>query len=248
MADRLAGRVALVTGASSGIGRAVAVALAREGADVAVAARRTDRLDVLRGELQELGARALVLELDVSDEAACRAAVARTVAELGGLDLLVNNAGVMLLGTVEGADTDDWRRMMDTNVLGLMYLTHAALPHLLQRRGVLVQMSSTAGRTARAGVAAYNASKWAVNAFSEGLRQEVTARGVRVVVIEPGIVATELREHITQAAARERIQASAAAIRQLQPEDIAAAVVYAATQPEHVAVNEILVRPTDQEW
>jgi NADP-dependent 3-hydroxy acid dehydrogenase YdfG len=248
MTDRLAGRVALVTGASSGIGRAVALALAREGADVAVAARRTDRLDVLRGELLELGVRALVLGLDVSDEAACRDAVARTVAELGGLDILVNNAGVMLLGTVEGADTEDWRRMMGTNVLGLMYLTHAALPHLLQRRGVLVQMSSTAGRTARAGVAAYNASKWAVNAFSEGLRQEVTARGVRVVVIEPGIVATELREHITQPVARERIQASAAAIRQLQPEDIAAAVVYAATQPEHVAVNEILVRPTDQEW
>jgi clavulanate-9-aldehyde reducatase len=248
MADRLAGRVALVTGASSGIGRAVAVALAQEGADVAVAARRTDRLDELRAELLGLGARALVLGLDVADEAACRAAVARTVAELGGLDILVNNAGVMLLGTVEGADAEDWRRMMGTNVLGLMYLTQAALPHLLQRRGVLVQMSSTAGRTARAGVAAYNASKWAVNAFSEGLRQEVTARGVRVVVIEPGIVATELREHITQPAARERIQASAAAIRQLQPEDIAAAVVYAATQPEHVAVNEILVRPTDQEW
>jgi clavulanate-9-aldehyde reductase len=248
MADRLAGRVALVTGASSGIGRAVAVALAREGAAVAVAARRADRLDALRAELVSLGARVLVLELDVSDEAACRDAVARTVAELGALDILVNNAGVMLLGSVEGADTEDWRRMMDTNVLGLMYLTHASLPHLLQRRGVLVQMSSTAGRTARAGVAAYNASKWAVNAFSEGLRQEVTARGVRVVVVEPGIVQTELRDHITQPAARERIQASAAAIRQLQPEDIAAAVVYAATQPEHVAVNEILIRPTDQEW
>jgi clavulanate-9-aldehyde reductase len=248
MADRLAGRVALVTGASSGIGRAVAVALAREGAAVAVAARRADRLDALRAELVSLGARVLVLELDVSDEAACRDAVARTVAELGALDILVNNAGVMLLGSVEGADTEDWRRMMGTNVLGLMYLTHAALPHLLQRRGVLVQMSSTAGRTARAGVAAYNASKWAVNAFSEGLRQEVTARGVRVVVVEPGIVQTELRDHITQPAARERIQASAAAIRQLQPEDIAAAVVYAATQPEHVAVNEILIRPTDQEW
>lgn len=248
MADRLAGRVALVTGASSGIGRAVAAALAREGAAVAVAARRTDRLDVLREELVSLGVRVLVLELDVSDEAACRDAVARTVAELGALDILVNNAGVMLLGTVEGADTEDWRRMMGTNVLGLMYLTHAALPHLLERRGVLVQMSSTAGRTARAGVAAYNASKWAVNAFSEGLRQEVTARGVRVVVVEPGIVETELRDHVTQPAARERIQASAAAIRQLQPEDIAAAVVYAATQPAHVAVNEILIRPTDQEW
>lgn len=248
MADRLAGQVALVTGASSGIGRAVALALAQEGAAVAVAARRTDRLEELRAELVAVGVPVLVLELDVADEAACRDAVARTVAELGGLDILVNNAGVMLLGTVEGADTEDWRRMMGTNVLGLMYLTHAALPHLLERRGVLVQMSSTAGRTARAGVAAYNASKWAVNAFSEGLRQEVTTRGVRVVVVEPGIVQTELRDHITQPTARERIQASAAAIRQLQPEDIAAAVVYAVTQPEHVAVNEILVRPTDQEW
>ncbi len=248
MTGRLAGKVALVTGASSGIGRAVAAALAAEGAAVAVAARRVDRLEVLRGELAARGSTVAVLELDVADEAACQAAVAATVDQLGGLDILVNNAGVMLLGTVERADTEDWRRMMSTNVLGLMYLSHAALPHLLERKGVLVQMSSTAGRTVRAGVAAYNASKWAVNAFSEGLRQEVTARGLRVVVVEPGIVETELREHITQPAAKERIEASAAAIRQLQPEDIAAAVLYAVTQPDHVAVNEILVRPTDQEW
>jgi NADP-dependent 3-hydroxy acid dehydrogenase YdfG len=248
MTGRLAGKVALVTGASSGIGRAVAVALAAEGAAVAVAARRVDRLEALRDELTAHDGTVAVLELDVADEAACRSAVAATVDQLGGLDILVNNAGVMLLGTVEGADTEDWRRMMSTNVLGLMYLSHAALPHLLKRKGVLVQMSSTAGRTVRAGVAAYNASKWAVNAFSEGLRQEVTARGLRVVVVEPGIVETELREHITQPAAKERIEASAAAIRQLQPEDIAAAVLYAVTQPDHVAVNEILVRPTDQEW
>lgn len=248
MADQLTGKVALVTGASSGIGRATALALAGQGADVAIAARRLDRLTALRDELTALGVRACPVQLDVADEANCRQAVDQTVAELGGLDILVNNAGVMLLGQIEGADTEDWRRMVNTNVLGLMYMTHAGLPHLLARSGVVVQMSSTAGRTARAGTGAYNASKWAVNGFSEALRQEVHDRGVRVVVIEPGIVRTELREHITQPAAKERIESMANAIRQLEPEDVAAAVVYVVTQPGHVAVNEVLVRPTDQQW
>jgi clavulanate-9-aldehyde reductase len=244
----LDGKAALVTGASSGIGRAVAVALAFEGVHVAVGARRQDRLADLRTRLSARGTPILTVDLDVTDEAACRAAVQATVEEFGGLDILVNNAGVMLLGQVEGADTDDWRRMISTNVLGLMYMTHAALPHLLQRRGAIVQLSSTAGRVARLGNAAYAASKFAVNAFSESLRQEVTTRGVRVIVLEPGMVETELREHITQPAARERIEAAATAIRQLQPEDIAAAVCYALRQPERVAVNEVLIRPVDQSW
>jgi NADP-dependent 3-hydroxy acid dehydrogenase YdfG len=248
MSEPLSGKIALVTGASSGIGRATALALAGRGADVAIAARRVDRLTALRDEITALGVRAAVLQLDVADEADCRRAVEQCAGELGGLDILVNNAGVMLLGQIEGADTEDWRRMIGTNVLGLMYMTHAALPHLLERRGIVVQMSSTAGRMARAGTGAYNASKWAVNGFSESLRQEVHDRGVRVAVIEPGIVRTELREHITQPAAKERIESMAAAIRQLEPEDVAAAVVYAVTQPEHVAVGEILVRPTDQQW
>ncbi|HYN97098.1 MAG TPA: SDR family NAD(P)-dependent oxidoreductase [Pilimelia sp.] len=248
MAGRLEGKAALVTGASSGIGRATALALAAEGADVAVGARRTGRLAVLAEELVAMGVRSAVLELDVADEAACARAVQAAVAALGGLDILVNNAGVMLLGDIEGADIEDWRRMVDTNLLGLMYMTHAALPHLLARRGTIVQMSSTAGRTVRAGTGVYNATKWAVNAFSESLRQEVTARGLRVVVVEPGIVATELREHITQPAAKERIEATAAGMRQLQPADVAAAVLYAVGQPAHVAVNEVLVRPTDQGW
>ncbi|HLL64154.1 MAG TPA: SDR family NAD(P)-dependent oxidoreductase [Micromonosporaceae bacterium] len=247
MAGPLAGKVALVTGASSGIGRATARALAGQGADVAIGARRTDRLKELHEEIVALGVRALAVELDVNDEASCRRSVDQTVAELGGLDILINNAGVMLLGQIEGADTEDWRRMMATNVLGLMYMTHAGLPHLLDRRGVVVQMSSTAGRFARSGAGGYNASKWAVNAFSEALRQEVTTRGVRVVVVEPGVVETELRDHITQPAAKEQIDAMANAMRQLQPEDVAAAVVYAVTQPPHVAVNEVLIRPTDQE-
>jgi NADP-dependent 3-hydroxy acid dehydrogenase YdfG len=240
--------VALVTGASSGIGRAVALALADAGAQVAIGARRRDRLTALAGEIEGRGVAALPLDLDVTDEAACGRAVQRTVEELGALDVLVNNAGVMLLGQVEGADTEDWRRMLDTNVLGLLYMTHAALPHLLDRRGALVQISSSSGRVARPGSAVYSASKFAVTAFSESLRQEVTARGVRVVVVEPGIVETELREHITDATAKERIDAAAASVRQLQPEDVAAAVLYAVTQPGHVAVNEVFIRPVDQTW
>ena len=243
----LEGRVALVTGASSGIGEATAVALAQQGAAVAVGARRADRLAALVERIEGEGGRALALELDVTDEAQCRAAVQRTVDGLGGLDVLVNNAGVMLLGPIEGADTEDWRRMITTNVLGLMYMTHAALPHLLARTGDVVNVSSVAGRTARSGAGVYNASKWGVNAFSESLRQEVTGRGVRVVVVEPGAVATELTDHITHPGAKEQIQGFVRQMRALQSEDIAGAVVYAVTQPAHVAVNEILVRPTDQE-
>jgi NADP-dependent 3-hydroxy acid dehydrogenase YdfG len=248
MVDMLSGKVALVTGASSGIGEAAAVALAEQGASVVIAARRTDRLEALRAKLADGGTKVLSVALDVTDEDACRRAVADTVAEFGGLDILVNNAGVMLLGPVEGADTTDWTRMVNTNLLGLMFMTHAALPHLLERRGVLVQISSTAGRTARAGTAVYNATKWGVGGFSEALRQEVTQRGVRVVVVEPGIVATELREHITNAEARSAIEATAEGMRQLTAEDVAGAIVYAVAQPEHASVNEILMRPTDQHW
>jgi clavulanate-9-aldehyde reducatase len=248
VSGQLDGKVAFVTGASSGIGRATALALASAGASVAVAARRVDRLGELEAELSGLGAKTLAIELDVTDEDAVRAAVSSTVESLGSLDVVVNNAGLMLLGQIEGADTEDWRRMIETNVLGLMYVSHAALPHLLESKGSLVQVSSTAGRVARAGSGAYNASKWAVNAFSEALRQEVTGRGVRVVVIEPGMVDTELRDHITQQAAKDSAVARSATIRQLQASDIAEAILYAVTAPDHVAINEVLIRPTDQEW
>ncbi|GAA2976208.1 SDR family oxidoreductase [Streptomyces fulvorobeus] len=246
MSGILHGKVALVTGASSGIGEATARALAAEGAKVAVAARRTDRLEALRAELEAGGATVLVLPLDVADEQAVHAAVASTVETLGSLDILVNSAGLMLLGPVEGADTTDWTRMMDVNVLGLMYMTHAALPHLLRSRGTVVQISSIAARVVGRGSAAYNASKFAVNGFSEGLRQEVTERGVRVVVIEPGTVETELRDHITHAPSKAAIQERVTKIRQLQSADIAQAVRYAVTAPEHATVNEIFIRPTDQ--
>jgi NADP-dependent 3-hydroxy acid dehydrogenase YdfG len=190
----------------------------------------------------------LTLDLDVTDEQACTDAVARTRAELGGLDVLVNNAGVMLLGTIVGADTEDWRRMLHTNVLGVMYMTAAAIEGMVaQGSGDVVNVSSVAGRVARKGAGVYNASKWAVNAFSESLRQEVTGRGVRIGLVEPGAVATELSDHITQPEAKQASKDNAAGMRTLQSEDIARAVVYLVSQPPHVAVNEVLIRPTDQE-
>ncbi|MGY2063923.1 SDR family NAD(P)-dependent oxidoreductase [Blastococcus sp. SYSU DS0619] len=244
----LAGKVALVTGASSGIGEATAVALAGAGAAVAIGARRTDRLDALAGRLRDEGASLLQLALDVTDERACADAVARTRSELGGLDVLVNNAGVMLLGTIAGADTEDWRRMIQTNVMGVLYMTHAALDGMVEQgSGDIVNMSSVAGRQARKGAGVYNASKWAVNAFSESLRQEVTGRGVRIGLVEPGAVSTELTEHITQPEAKAASERMYTSMRALHAEDIARAVLYLVTQPPHVAVNEVLVRPTDQE-
>jgi NADP-dependent 3-hydroxy acid dehydrogenase YdfG len=248
MGNALVGRVALVTGASSGIGEATAIALADAGASVVLAARRADRLAELAGHLGERGAKATTVDLDVDDEASCRRSVDRAVEEFGQLDILVNNAGVMLLGRIEGADTADWRRMIDTNLLGSMYMAHAALPHLLATRGAIIQVSSTAGRQVRLGSGVYNVSKWGIGAFCESLRLEVTERGVRVVLIEPGAVDTELRDHITDPAAKAASQASAAKLRMLRSADIANAVVYALTQPEYVAVNEILIRPTDQAW
>jgi NADP-dependent 3-hydroxy acid dehydrogenase YdfG len=244
----LAGRVALVTGASSGIGEATALTLADAGAAVAIGARRRDRLDDLAARLRDKGARVLPLGLDVTDEQACADAVGRTRAELGGLDVLVNNAGVMLLGTIVGADPEDWRRMISTNVLGVMYMTAAAIDGMVEQgSGDIVNVSSVAGRVARKGSGVYNASKWAVNAFSEALRQEVTTRGVRISLVEPGAVDTELRSHITQPAAREDSFRYADAMRQLQAEDVARAIRYVVAQPPHVAINEVLVRPTDQE-
>jgi clavulanate-9-aldehyde reducatase len=242
----LNGKIALVTGASSGIGEATAEALAAQGASVVIGARRTDRLAALEERLTARGTKVLSVELDVTSQEACQAAVQAAVEQFGALDILVNNAGVMLLGTIVGADTTDWTRMINTNVLGLMFMTDAALPHLLASKGSVIQISSVAGRTARLGSGVYNASKWAVGAFSESLRQEVTAQGVRVVVIEPGLVDTELRSHITDQAAKAAVEERASQTRQLQASDIANAVVYAVTQPDYVAINEILVRPTDQ--
>ncbi|SNT55642.1 NADP-dependent 3-hydroxy acid dehydrogenase YdfG [Streptosporangium subroseum] len=243
MSNTLAGKVVLVTGASSGIGEATALALSAEGARVAVGARRADRLETLA---RKAPGEVLALELDVTDQESVQAAVAKTVEHFGALDILVNNAGLMLAGPIAGADTTEWTRMIDTNLLGSMYTVHAALPHLLESKGAVIQVSSTSGRIASAGNGVYAATKFGVTAFSEALRQEVTAQGVRVVVVEPGFVATELADHITDPTMQAAAKNIGASMRTLQPEDIANAVVYAVTQPEHVAVNEILIRPTDQ--
>jgi NADP-dependent 3-hydroxy acid dehydrogenase YdfG len=252
MAGRLDGTVALVTGASSGIGEATALALAGEGAAVAVAARRRDRLDALARKIEGDGGRVLVSETDVTDEAQAAAAVEATVDQLGRLDIVINNAGLMLLGPIVGADTSEWTRMVELNVLGLMYVTAAALPHLLQAaeddpRHVsdLVNVSSVAGRVARINTGAYNATKWAVNAFSEALRQEVTERHVRVSLVEPGAVSTELAGH-NRPEVLEGLRSSLGAIERMEAQDIADAITYTVTRPRHVALNEVLIRPTEQ--
>jgi NADP-dependent 3-hydroxy acid dehydrogenase YdfG len=252
MAGRLDGTVALVTGASSGIGEATAVSLAAEGAAVAVAARRRDRLDALAERIEGDGGRVLVIGTDVTDEGQAVAAVEATVAELGRLDVVINNAGLMLLGPIVGADTGEWRRMVELNVLGLMYVTAAALPHLLRaaedgprRVSDLVNVSSVAGRVARLGSGAYNATKWAVNAFSEALRQEVTEHHVRVALVEPGAVSTELAGH-NRPEVLAGLRSSLGDIERMEAGDIADAITYAVTRPRHVAMNELLIRPTQQ--
>ncbi len=244
---KLDSKVAVVTGASSGIGEATAIALAAEGAKVVIAARRADRLATLTKTLTESGAEVLSVVGDVRQEADCERIIAETVAKWGRVDILVNNAGVMLLGPIVGADTEDWRRMIDTNLYGLIYCTHKALPTMKkQGSGHVVNISSTAGRTVGVNTGVYNLTKWGVNAFSESLRQEVHMDKIRVTMIEPGAVATELRDHITVKAVKDDINKWAEAMEQLQSVDVANAIVYAVTQPHYVNVNEILMRPTMQ--
>jgi clavulanate-9-aldehyde reductase len=245
----LSDRVVAITGASSGIGEATARACAQAGASVALAARRADRIEALAAQLEaEHGVRALALPTDVGDEVQARAFVERAHGELGRLDALVNNAGVMLLGPIEGAPTDEWRRMVHANLFGVMYCTHAALPLMRARgSGDIVNVSSVAGRVATAGAGVYNLTKWGVNAFSEALRQECTASGsgIRVTIVEPGAVTTELRSH-NRPQIQELIEQRTAGIVPLQSEDIARAILYALGQPPHVSVNELLVRPSRQ--
>jgi clavulanate-9-aldehyde reducatase len=244
----LDGKVAAITGASSGIGEATAVALAGAGAAVAVGARREDRLSSLAERIEGDGGRALALPVDVADEDSARSFVTEAHSQLGGLDILVNNAGVMLLGPVEGASTDQWRTMVDVNLLGLLYCTHAALPLMREAGGGhIVNLSSVAGRSANAGSAVYNMTKFGVGAFSEALRQEISGAGIRTTIIEPGFVDTELQGHNENPAVREGIEKMRESMPEvLEAEDIAAGILYAVTQPQRVDVNEVLIRPTGQ--
>ena len=247
----LDGTVALVTGASSGIGAATAAALAAQGAAVTLAARRRDRLEALAAGIRDQGGTALVLESDITDEEQATDAVARTVAELGRLDALINNAGVMLLGPAAGAPLPEWQQMVELNVLGLLYCAHAAMPHLLQAaqdspRQVadMVNISSVAGRAARAFNGVYSMTKFGVGAFSESLRQELAKSYVRVSLVEPGATATELATH-NRPEVLDAIRSQFG--QRMDASDIADAISYIVTRPRHVAVNEILIRPTEQE-
>lgn len=248
MKQRLKGRVALVTGASSGIGEATALALAEAGASVAIVARREDRLQDLAARLREHGSEPLVLVADLLDEHEAQRVVAATEAHFGQLDILVNNAGVMYLEPIADADLGRWRRMLELNVLSLIASSQAALAGMTRRReGHIVNVASTAGRTANPNSGGYSATKFGVVGFSEVLRREVYQHNIRVSVIEPGLVATELRDHIGHAGVKQTINDWADSLRQLQPEDVADAIVFCVSRPAHVNINEILMRPTDQE-
>jgi NADP-dependent 3-hydroxy acid dehydrogenase YdfG len=245
MSKALRDTAALVTGASSGIGEATGRALAEQGTTVAVAARRKDRLDALAGEIG-----GLAIETDVTDREQAVAAIEQAAREFGRLDIVINNAGVMLLGPIVDAPVDEWDRMVALNLQGLLYVAHAALPHLLsaaerEPRQVadLVNVSSVAGRRVGAGGGIYQITKHGVGVFSEALRQEVTSRYVRSSLIEPGATESELVTHVREEI---RDQLTANVEQKVRAEDIADAIVYIVTRPRHMAINEILVRPTEQ--
>ncbi len=246
MDGQLSGQVAAITGASSGIGEATALTLARAGAAVAIGARRLERVEELARRIEDEGGRALAIRCDVGEEEEAAVFVRRAREELGRLDVLVNNAGVMLLGPIENAPTDEWREMVHANVFGVLYCTHAALPIMREQGGGhIVNVSSVAGRFARAGSGVYNLTKFGVGAFSESLRQECVPLGVRVTIIEPGAVATELVAHNRP----EILGVMAKAFEGVTPmssQDIANAILYAVLQPPGVSINELLVRPTSQ--
>jgi NADP-dependent 3-hydroxy acid dehydrogenase YdfG len=248
MPEALQGRVAAITGASSGIGHATAVELARAGAAVAVGARRRERLEALVEEIESEGGRAIAIDVDVADADQARSFVQRAHDELGGLHILVNNAGVMLLGPVEGASLDDWRQMMDVNVYGVLYCTHAALPLIREAGGGdVVNVSSVAGRLATAGAAVYNLTKFGVTGFTEALRQEALHSKIRVTAVEPGMVETELQGHNRDPAVRRALERNRERIgTPLTSTDVARAIVHAVSLPPHVCLNEVVVRPTTQ--
>ena len=248
MTGKLVGKVALVTGASSGIGEVTALALAQEGASVALVARRADRLEKLLKHISDNGGQAISIVADVADEMQAHDMLHKAHTQWGRVDILVNNAGVMQLGLIDGANTEQWRSMININFLGLMYATHAALPIMkAQGGGHIINISSTAGLEANANTAVYSATKFAVSAFTEALRKENHSHKIRVTLIEPGAVATELGVLLTDTEAKAWANAWMKSKTPLASEDIAAAIVYAVTQPPHVNVNEIVVRPIDQE-
>jgi NADP-dependent 3-hydroxy acid dehydrogenase YdfG len=252
MSERLNESVALVTGASSGIGEATARQLAGLGASVILVARRKDHLEKLAAEIKTAGGKALVLAADITHQKEAISVVEQTIKSYGRLDILVNNAGLMLLGNIQNADTEEWERMINVNLKGLLYMCHAALPYLLKaaessprKVADLINISSVAGRRARVGAGVYNATKFGVVAITESLRQEVTSKHVRISVVEPGVVATELTDHM-KPETREQTMKPFAGITPLESEDIADIISFIVTRPWRSAINEVLVRPTEQ--
>jgi NADP-dependent 3-hydroxy acid dehydrogenase YdfG len=247
-AKRLAGRVVLVTGASSGIGEGVALAFGAQGATVVTAARRADRLTGLAERIGAAGGTAFPLAVDVTDEGQIREGIESIRKRYGRLDVLVNNAGTMLSARVADAEPADWRAMIEANLLGLMVVTHAAFPLIRAagNTGHIFNVSSVSARLANAGSPGYAASKAGVGAFTESLRKELAPQGVRVTLVMPGIVETELFTHLKDAATRERFGNMIKAMTPLQPADIANAIVFAYLQPPHVSISELIIRPTAQ--
>jgi NADP-dependent 3-hydroxy acid dehydrogenase YdfG len=245
MAKNLTGRVALVTGASSGIGEAAALALAAAGATIAVSARRADRLDALVAKITAAGGKALALPGDVSDEATATRAVTETVARFGRLDILVNSAGILQAGGIENADTAQWRQVIDINLMASMFTCRAAIaPMRAQGGGDIINISSTAGRRAAKVFVPYSVSKFALTAMTETLRQEVGGCGIRVCIIEPGATTTEVAENVSNPAMRDNMRKHVGKEGAMKPEDVADAVVFVASLPPRANVSQMLIRPT----
>ena len=241
-------KVAIITGASSGIGRATALALSKAGAKVAIGARRTDRLEELENEIKQNGGEVLSQKLDVTKKSDCDEFVNSVVEKWGGVDILVNNAGLMPLSFIKNLKIDEWDQMIDVNIKGVLYCTAAVIPHMLEKKsGHIVNISSVAGRIVFPSGSVYCATKHAVTALSEGLRQEFSTRkNIRVTCIEPGVVSTELTNTITDESLKDFVE-NAKKMQSLSAQDIANAITYAVEAPDHVNVNEVLIRPTTQE-
>lgn len=241
-------KVAIITGASSGIGYATALAMAKAGAKIVAGARRVDRLEELKKEIEKIGAECITVSCDVTNRSNCDNLVNSAIQKWNKLDILVNNAGLMPLSFVKNLKVDEWEQMIDVNIKGVMYCTAAAIPHLIkQNSGHIVNISSIAGRIVFPAGSVYCATKFAVWAFSEGLRQELSTRNnIRVTTIEPGIVDTELANTITDKSLESFVKHSKT-IQSLKAEDIANSIMFALQSPPHMNVNEITIRPTVQE-
>jgi len=247
MEIKLKGKVAVITGASSGIGESTALSLANLGVHVILLARRIDKLMLICKKIEKAGGKASAFALDISKEGEINTVVPQILELTKKVDILINNAGVMLLAPIARAQVKDWQQMIDTNLTGLLLITHALLPTIRkQKGGHIINISSVAGRTAGPSTSVYNATKWGVVGFTEALRQEVAMEGIRTCVIQPGAVATELQTHIPDPVTKKEIDTWIKNMEALQSEDISNIILFVLSQPEHVNINEVLVRPTKQ--